>query len=440
VGDYSTDDGTRGVDSAHAGNGFQQRYAGDGGLIAEGALAGVRVLDLSRVLAGPWAGQTLADLGAEVIKVERPGAGDDTRHWGPPYLHDRDGRPTDESAYFLSANRGKRSVAIDLGRAEGQALVADLAGHCDVLIENFKVGGLARYGLDYATLSQRHPGLVYCSITGFGQDGPYRDRPGYDFMIQAMGGLMSVTGEADDRPGGGPQKAGVALADVLTGLYATIAVLAALRHRDLTGQGQQIDLALLDVQVACMANQALNCLVTGEAPGRLGNAHPNIVPYQAFASADGHLVVAVGNDGQFRRLSELVGEPGWADDARFATNSARVRNRDELIPPLAGHMRARTTTDWLAALDEAGIPCGPINTLDQVFADPQARARGLRVDIEQPGVGPVPTVASPLRLSATPVAYRRPPPRLGEHTREVLQELLGLDAVRLDELTALGVI
>jgi crotonobetainyl-CoA:carnitine CoA-transferase CaiB-like acyl-CoA transferase len=405
-----------------------------------GALAGVRVLDLSRVLAGPWAGQTLADLGAEVIKVERPGAGDDTRHWGPPYLHDREGRPTAESAYYLAANRGKRSVAIDLGQAEGQALVRDLAGRCDVLIENFKVGGLARYGLDYATLARLHPGLVYCSVTGFGQDGPYRDRPGYDFMIQAMSGLMSVTGEADDRPGGGPQKVGVALTDVLTGLYATIAILAALRHRDLTGAGQQIDLALLDVQVACLANQALNYLVSGQPPGRLGNAHPNIVPYQAFASADGHLVVAVGNDAQFRRLCTLVGQPEWADDPRFATNAARVAQRELLVPLLAARLRERSSDAWLAALEQAGIPCGPINTLDRVFADPQVRARGLQIEIDRPGVGPVPGVASPLRLAATPVRYRRPPPRLGEHTREVLAELLGLDSVRLDELAAGGVI
>ena len=405
-----------------------------------GALAGVRVLDLSRVLAGPWAGQTLADLGAEVIKVERPGAGDDTRHWGPPYLHDRAGRPTAESAYYLATNRGKRSVAIDLGQAEGQALVRDLAGRCDILIENFKVGGLARYGLDYATLARLHPGLVYCSVTGFGQDGPYRDRPGYDFMIQAMSGLMSVTGEADDRPGGGPQKVGVALTDVLTGLYATIAILAALRHRDLTGAGQQIDLALLDVQVACLANQALNYLVSGQPPGRLGNAHPNIVPYQAFATADGHLVVAVGNDAQFRRLCALVEQPEWADDPRFATNAARVVHRELLIPRLAARLVERSSDAWLAAFEQAGIPCGPINTLDRVFVDPQVRARGLQLAIDRPGVGPVPGVASPLRLGATPVSYRRPPPCLGEHTREVLQELLGLDSVRLDDLAARGVI
>ena len=407
---------------------------------ATGALDGVRVLDLSRVLAGPWASQILADLGADVVKIERPGDGDETRHWGPPYLRDGQGRDTDRSAYFLAANRNKRSVTLDLANPEGQAIARDLAAGSDVLLENFKAGGLARYGLDYATLSRRHPGLVYCSITGFGQHGPYRDRPGYDFIIQAMGGLMSVTGEADGMPGGGPQKAGVALADVLTGLNAAIAVLAALRHRDRTGEGQWIDLALLDVQVASLANQASNYLVSGVPPGRLGNAHPNIVPYQAFATSDGHLVVAVGNDGQFRRLCTRLGAPEWADDPRFATNAARVAHRATLVPLLEARFREGATGAWLDALGGSGIPCGPIQNLDDVFADPQVQARGLRREFDEADGGPVPSVASPLNLSATPVTYRRPPPRLGEHTREVLGERLGLDAVQIDELAKRGVI
>ncbi|MDX1594137.1 MAG: CaiB/BaiF CoA-transferase family protein [Gammaproteobacteria bacterium] len=407
---------------------------------ATGALDGVRVLDLSRVLAGPWASQILADLGADVVKIERPGDGDETRHWGPPYLRDGQGRDTDRSAYFLAANRNKRSVTLDLANPEGQAIARDLAAGSDVLLENFKAGGLARYGLDYATLSRRHPGLVYCSITGFGQHGPYRDRPGYDFIIQAMGGLMSVTGEADGMPGGGPQKAGVALADVLTGLNAAIAVLAALRHRDRTGEGQWIDLALLDVQVASLANQASNYLVSGVPPGRLGNAHPNIVPYQAFATSDGHLVVAVGNDGQFRRLCTRLGASEWADDPRFATNAARVAHRATLVPLLEARFREGATGAWLDALGGSGIPCGPIQNLDDVFADPQVQARGLRREFDEADGGPVPSVASPLNLSATPVTYRRPPPRLGEHTRAVLGERLGLDAVQIDELAKRGVI
>jgi crotonobetainyl-CoA:carnitine CoA-transferase CaiB-like acyl-CoA transferase len=404
------------------------------------ALSHIRVLDLSRILAGPWASQTLADLGAEVIKVERPGRGDDTRGWGPPFLRGAGGTETAESAYFLSANRGKKSVTIDIGREEGRELVRRLAAESDVLIENFKVGGLARYGLDYASLRETSPGLIYCSITGFGQTGPERDRAGYDAMIQAMGGLMSVTGEPDGQPGGGPQKVGVALADVLTGLYATIAVLAALAHRERSGEGQFIDLALLDVQVACMANQAMNYLVSGVAPGRLGTAHPSIVPYQTFATADGHLVLAVGNDEQFARFCDLLGRSDLAADARFATNAARVRNRDILLPIVAEAMRERTTDTWVAALEEVGVPYGPIRSLDCVFDAPQARHRGMRFELTRVSGERVPQVASPMRFSASPVVYERPPPLLGEHNDEVLGDLLGLDAVARGALREKGVI
>jgi len=405
-----------------------------------GALSGLRVLDLSRVLAGPWASQMLGDLGADVVKIERPGGGDDTRHWGPPYLRDTNGEPTGESAYYLAANRNKRSVTVDLDHPEGRGLVRDLADKADVLIENFKAGGLVKYGLDYGTLASRNPRLVYCSITGFGHDGPYRDRPGYDVMIQAMGGLMSITGEPDGTPGGGPEKVGVALADILTGLNAVIAVLAALRHCDSSGEGQHIDLALLDVQVASLANQALNFLVSGEPPVRLGNAHPNIVPYQSFPTADGHLILAVGNDAQFRRLCTLLGQPQWGTDERYATNAARVQNRDGLVAHLAEALAGRGTDVWLADFERAGIPSGPINTVDRVFADPQVKARGMRIDLPHPQGGTAPGVASPLRLSATPVDYRRGPPLLGEHTREVLGEWLGLTADDLDGLAGRGVL
>jgi crotonobetainyl-CoA:carnitine CoA-transferase CaiB-like acyl-CoA transferase len=392
-----------------------------------GALSHLRVLDLSRILAGPAAGQILADLGAEVIKIERPGRGDDTRHWGPPWLHDADGQPTGESGYYLSANRGKKSVAIDLARPEGQRLVRGLAARSDVVLENFKVGGLARYGLDYETLSGENPGVVYCSITGFGQDGPYAGRPGYDFLIQGMGGLMSVTGEPDDADGGGPQKAGVALADVMSGLYAVIGVLAALAHRERTGAGQHIDLALLDVQVASLVNQAMNYLVSGQVPQRMGNAHPNIVPYQAFATADGHFILAVGNDDQFHRLCALLDVPEIAEDERFATNGARVEHRNELIPILDTIFAQQPSRHWLDTLEEAGIPCGPINTIDQVFADPQVRHRGLRTEASHPVAGTVPLVGSPLKMSATPADAAQAPPLLGQHTDTVLRDLLGLD-------------
>jgi len=405
-----------------------------------GALSHVRVLDLSRVLAGPTAGQVMADLGADVIKVERPGRGDDTRAWGPPWLRDSEGRDTAESAYYLSANRGKRSVAIDFSQPEGQQLVRGLAARSDIVLENFRVGGLARHGLDYGSLAPEIPGLIYCSITGFGQDGPYAERPGYDFLIQALGGLMSVTGEPDEVRGGGPEKVGVALADIMSGLYAVIAVLAALAHRERTGEGQYIDLALLDVQVASLANQAMNYLVSGEAPHRLGNAHPNIVPYQAFAAADGHFIVAVGNDAQFRRLCDAIGMSQLADDARFATNGGRVEHRDALVPTLAATFLTRGSDEWLERLEAAGVPCGPINTIDRVFADPQVRHRGLRIEAAHPLAGAVPLVASPIRMSATPPRAGTAPPTLGQHTDEVLERLLGLEADARSGLRSRGVI
>lgn len=405
-----------------------------------GALSHLRVLDLSRVLAGPWAGQILADLGAEVIKVERPGRGDDTRAWGPPFLADQAGNSTGEAAYYLAANRNKRSVTIDFTRPEGQQLVRDLAAGCDILIENFKVGGLAAYGLDYASLSAVNPQLIYCSITGFGQTGPYAARPGYDFMVQGMGGLMSLTGKADGEPGAGPAKVGVALTDILTGLYSTVAMLAALAHRDKGGGGQQIDMALLDVQVACLANQAMNYLTTGVAPGRLGNAHPNIVPYQDFPTADGDFILTVGNDSQFAKFARVAGHPEWASDPRFASNQQRVANRKQLIPLIRQATVFKTTEQWVAELEAAGVPCGPINDLSQVFADPQVVARELAIHMQHPLAGTVPTVASPLRLSASPVEYRHAPPLLGEHTREVLQQLLNMDALTYDQLHAAGVV
>ncbi|HET9699570.1 MAG TPA: CaiB/BaiF CoA-transferase family protein [Burkholderiales bacterium] len=403
-------------------------------------LAHLRVLDLSRVLAGPWAGQVLADLGAEVIKIERPGEGDDTRSWGPPWLKDAAGRETRESAYYLACNRGKKSVTVDISRREGQDIVRALAARSDILLENFKVGALARYRLAYPDLRSLNPGLIYCSISGFGQDGPYRDRAGYDFMIQAMGGLMSITGEPDSAPGGGPLKVGVAIADLMTGMYAATGVLAALARRALTGRGEHLDLALLDVQVAMLANQAMNYLVSGTAPERLGNAHPNIVPYQAFRTRDGNIVLAVGNDRQFARFCEIAGQPALASDPRFATNAARVRHRAALVPRIAELMAGRRTAEWVAALEEAGVPCGPINTLDQVFADPQVRHRGLRIEAEHPEAGSVPLVASPLRFPGAPPRDCSPPPGLGQHTGEVLEELLGLAPERIRALRSDGVI
>lgn len=405
-----------------------------------GALSHIRVLDLSRVLAGPWAGQNLADLGAEVIKVERPGSGDDTRAWGPPYLKDQDGQPTSESAYYLSANRNKRSVTIDFTKPEGQELVRKLAASADVVLENFKVGGLRKYGLDYESLARINPRLIYCSVTGFGQDGPYAARAGYDFMIQGLGGLMSITGRGNDEPGAGPIKVGVALTDIMTGLYSTIAVLAALAHREVSGEGQYIDMALLDVQVACLANQAMNFLTTGQPPVRLGNAHPNIVPYQDFPTADGDMILTIGNDGQFAKFAQLAGHPEWAEDPRFATNAARVKHRDVLIPLIRQATVMRTTAEWIELLEQAGVPCGPINDLKQVFDDPQVQARGLRIEMPHPTAGRVPLVANPIRLSKTPVEYRLAPPLLGQHTHSVLKEMLGLDEAEIEKLSRLKVI
>ena len=397
-----------------------------------GALAGLRVLDLSRVLAGPWASQLLGDLGADVIKVEKPGTngkgGDDTRGWGPPWLGDGEGKPTTDAAYFLCTNRNKRSLTVDITRPEGQAIVRELAARSDVVLENFKVGGLKAYGLDYASLSTINPRLIYCSITGFGQDGPYAARAGYDFLIQGMGGLMSVTGRAEGEDGAGPQKVGVALTDILTGLYAGNAILAALVHREKSGEGQHIDLALLDVQVACLANQAMNYLVSGKAPRRMGNGHPNIVPYQDFPTADGDMILAIGNDGQFARFCEIAGRAEWSSDERFATNAERVRHRAELIPLLRQTTVMKTTAQWIALLESAAVPCGPINDLAGVFADPQVVHRGLHVEMPHAAGGAAPQVANPIHFSATPIDYRRAPPLLGQDTEAVLKELGNSDA------------
>ncbi len=372
--------------------------------------------------------------------MEKPGAGDDTRSYAPPYAANRDGSQSSESAYFLSTNRGKHSVTIDFIHPEGQKLVQALAAKSDVVIENFKVDGLAKYGLDYPSLQPLNPGLIYCSITGFGQTGPYRHKPGYDFMIQGIGGLMSITGEPDQRPGGGPIKVGVAVADIFTGLYAAIAILGALAHRDRTGGGQYIDLALLDTQVAVLANQAMNYLVTGVAPQRLGNAHPNIVPYQVFVASDGHIIVAVGNENQFARMCEVIGRSELASDARFATNASRVNNRDELIAILQGIFAARTMRDWLESLERAGVPCGPINTVADVFADPQVQARGLKLDLPHPSIGLVPSVANPIKYSATPISYSSAPPMLGADTDEILREMIGVPPEEIARLRKAGIV
>lgn len=399
-----------------------------------GALSHIWVLDLTRVLAGPWCTQTLADLGADVIKIERPGQGDDTRQWGPPYARDAHGQDTTEAAYYLAVNRNKRSVTLDIATAEGQDLVRRLVAQCDVLVENFKVGDMQRYGLDHESLRREHPGLIYCSITGFGQTGPYAPRAGYDFIVQGMGGFMSVTGERDGQPGASPQKAGVAIADLFTGAHATIAILAALNHKERTGEGQHLDICLLDTQVAMMANMATNYLATGKPPTRWGNAHPNIVPYQVFKVADGWVIVACGNDSQFRKLTQVAGQPELADDPRFATNPARVRHRDQLVPLLEVLMQQRPRDEWIRLLEAVGVPCGPINDMADVFRDPQVLARDMRQELPHPTAGQVSVPGSALKLSATPVTYRSAPPLLGQHTQEVLQSLAALSVDELDAL------
>lgn len=404
-----------------------------------GALANIRVLDLSRVLAGPWASQMLGDLGADIWKVERPGSGDDTRLWGPPFLKDPQGEPTGESAYYLCTNRNKRSLAIDFTQPAGQALIKALAQQCDVLIENFKVGGLKAYGLDAASLRALNPRLIYCSITGFGQTGPYAHRAGYDFLIQGMGGLMSVSGRGDGEPGAGPMKVGVALTDIMTGMYASTAILAALHARHATGEGQHIDLALLDVQVASLANQGMNYLYSGQLPKRMGNAHPNTVPYQDFPTADGHMILAIGNDSQFAKFCNAAGQPSWAQDERFATNAARVTHRQTLIPLMCEVTRTRSTQTWVSTLENLGVPCGPINTVDQVYQDPQVQSRHLKFEMQHPRAGAIPLIANPIRMSQTPVQYRHVPPAIGQHTQEVLSQVLGLSADELTALTQQGV-
>lgn len=410
------------------------------------ALPHLKVLDLSRVLAGPWCTQILADLGADVVKIERPGAGDDTRHWGPPFLKDAQGNDTEHAAYYTCANRNKRSMTVDIAKPEGQVLIRQLAAQSDVLVENFKVGGLAHYGLDYASLKQVNPKLIYCSVTGFGQDGPYAERAGYDLMVQAMSGMMSITGRPDEVPGGGPQRVGVALTDIFTGVYAATAILAALEVRHRTGEGQHIDMSLLDVGMAILANQAGGFLNTGKVPQRQGNSHPSLVPYQDMPTKDGAMLLAIGNDGQFKRFCEVAGRPELAQDTRYVSNTQRVLHRAELVPQLEAITRTRSTAEWIAALEHKAVPCGPINDIGQAFADAQVQARGLA--IEQPrspqavaaeGVPTIRSVASPLRLSATPPVLHRAPPVLGEHTNEVLAEL-GLDATHIAALHAAGIV
>ena len=411
-----------------------------------GALPHIKVLDLSRVLAGPWCTQMLADLGADVVKVERPGAGDDTRHWGPPFLQDAQGQDTSQATYFTACNRNKRSVAIDMAQPEGQALIRQMALQSDVLVENFKVGGLAQYGLDYASLKALNPRLIYCSVTGFGQDGPYAPRAGYDLMIQAMSGMMSITGRADDQPGGGPLRVGVALTDLFTGVYACSAILAAIEVRHRTGEGQHIDMALLDVGMAILANQAAGFLNTGAVPQRMGNSHPSLEPYQDFPTADGAMLLAIGNDGQFARFCQAAGHPEWAADARYASNTLRVQHRSALISAMEAVTRTRSTADWIALLEDKAVPCGAINDIGQAFADAQVQARGLKLNqplapatIDTTAIESIASVASPLRLSATPPVLHRAPPMLGEHTDEVLAGL-GLAADVVSGLRAQGVV
>jgi formyl-CoA transferase len=405
-----------------------------------GPLSHLRVLDLSRVLAGPWAAQNLADLGAEVIKIERPGTGDDTRGWGPPYMKDAAGKDTTEAAYFLSVNRNKKSVTLDISKPEGRKIARELASKSQVLIENYKVGTLKRYGLGYEDLKQDNPGLIYCSLTGFGQDGPYAPRPGYDFVFQGMGGLMSITGERDGQPGAGPQKVGIAITDVLTGMYASVAILAAITHRERTGQGQYIDAALLDTIVAFNANQISSYFASGKIPQRFGNAHAQVVPYEVFPTADGHIILAVGNDSQFASFCQAAGCAELAEEARFRTNSARIVHRGELIPLIAEIMRTRSKREWIETLEAANVPCGPINNMKEVFEDPQVQHRQLRVDMPHPSGGIASVVRSPLRLSETPVEYRLAPPTLGQHNDEVLRGLLGKSGEEIERLKAAGIL
>ena len=414
--------------------------------VNQGALPHIKVLDLSRVLAGPWCTQMLADLGADVVKVERPGAGDDTRHWGPPFLQDAQGHDTQQATYFTACNRNKRSVAIDMAQPQGQALIRQMALQSDVLVENFKVGGLAQYGLDYASLKALNPRLIYCSVTGFGQDGPYAPRAGYDLMIQAMSGMMSITGRADEAPGGGPLRVGVALTDLFTGVYACSAILAAIEVRHRTGEGQHIDMALLDVGMAILANQAAGFLNTGAVPQRMGNSHPSLAPYQDFPTADGAMLLAIGNDGQFARFCQAAGHPEWAADARYASNTLRVQHRSALIPAMEALTRTRSTADWIALLEDKAVPCGAINDIGQAFADAQVQARGLKLNqalapaiIDDTAIESIASVASPLRLSGTPPVLHRAPPMLGEHTDEVLAGL-GLAADVVAGLRAQGVV
>lgn len=404
------------------------------------ALGHIRVLDLTRVLAGPWCAQNLADLGAQVIKVERPHTGDDTRSWGPPFLRDQAGDNTTEAAYYLAANRGKQAITVDLASAEGQQIIRELAQQSDVVLENYKVGQLKKYGLDYDSLKALKPDLIYCSITGFGQSGPYAHRAGYDFIVQGMGGFMSLTGERDDLPGGGPQKAGVAIADLMTGMYATIAVMAALSHRDRSGEGQYIDMALLDVQVAMLANMNTNYLTSGVAPRRWGNAHPNIVPYQTFATSDGHIIVAAGNDSQYTKFVQAGGRPELADDPLYLTNPRRVQHREQLVPILAEMVKQKTKQEWIDVLEAAGVPCGPINTLDEVFDNPQVLARDMLMELPHPSAGKVRLVGSPMKMSATPARALGAPPLLGQHTAEILGNLLGYDEEKLADLRTRQVI
>jgi crotonobetainyl-CoA:carnitine CoA-transferase CaiB-like acyl-CoA transferase len=404
-------------------------------------LSGLRIFDLTRILAGPTCTQILGDLGADVIKIERAGAGDDTRKWGPPFLKGEDGKDTSESAYYLAANRNKRSLTLDLSKPEGQALARRLLAQSDILIENFKAGDLAKYGLAYDQLKGEFPRLVYCSITGFGQTGPYAKRAGYDYLAQGMGGIMSITGQPESVPGSEPVKVGVAIADITTGLYAAVSILAALRHRDATGQGQQIDLALLDTQVSWLANEGMNYLVGGRVPKRLGNAHANIVPYQVFATSDGHIILAIGNETQFRKFCEFAGKPEIAGDERFSSNAGRMKNQAALVPMLREIMKAKTRAHWLEGLEKLGVPCGPVNNIDQVFADPQVLARGMKIEMEHSATGVrLPMIGSPIKMSATPPSYRRAPPTCGEHTDEVLAELLGLSTAEIVGLRERGIV